>query len=65
MESFAVARNHIYGMLAAARADGIYVLPPANADTSTQVAAMQLSKAGTRLALLLNRMLASAGAAGR
>jgi hypothetical protein len=64
MESFALARDHAYGMLPAARADGVYALPPAYVEVATRDAAAQLSKAGVRLAFLLNRVLATARAAG-
>ena len=64
MESFAVARDHAYGMLPAVRTDGVYSLPPSHVDTATRDIAVQLSKAGTRLALLLNRMLATARGVG-
>jgi len=33
MESFAVARDHAYGMLPAVRTDGVYSLPPSHVDT--------------------------------
>ena len=49
-----VARDHAYGMLPAVRSDGVYSLPPSYVDTATRDTAVQLSKAGTRLALLLN-----------
>jgi hypothetical protein len=63
MESFALARDHAYGMLPAASADGVYVLPPAYVDTAIQDVAVQLSKAGVRLAYVLNRALAAEGRA--
>jgi S1/P1 Nuclease len=61
MQSFALARDHGYGMLPAARADGVFVLSPAYIDTATQDVATRLSKAGVRLAFVLNRALADAG----
>jgi hypothetical protein len=64
MESFALARDHAYGMLPAARTDGVYVLPPAYVDIAIPDAAAQLCKAGVRVAFLLNRVLATARAAG-
>jgi S1/P1 Nuclease len=60
MESFALARDHAYGMLPAANADGVYVLSPAYIDTATHDAAVQLSKAGVRLAFVLNHAIAAA-----
>jgi len=48
--SFAPARDHAYGLLPGARADGVYVLPSAYVDVATQDVAEQLSKAGVRLA---------------
>jgi hypothetical protein len=56
-ETFALARDHSYGMLPTAGADGIYALPPACVDTATRDVALQLSKAAIRLAFLLNRAL--------
>jgi hypothetical protein len=64
MESFALARDRAYGMLPAAGADGVYVLPRAYIDSATRDVAVQLTKAGTRLAFLLNRMLATAQGVG-
>jgi hypothetical protein len=60
MESHALARAHAYGMLPAPGGDGVYALSPDYVDTATRDVALQLSKAGIRLAMLLNRMLASA-----
>jgi hypothetical protein len=60
MESFALARDRAYGMFPAAGSDGVYALPRAYIDSATRDVAVQLSKAGTRLAFLLNRMLATA-----
>jgi hypothetical protein len=51
-------------MLPAARTDGVYVLSPAYVGVATRDASAQLSKAGVRLAFLLNRVLATARAAG-
>jgi hypothetical protein len=64
MESFAVARDHAYGMLPVVGTDGVYSLPPSYVETATRDVAVQLGNAGTRLALLLNRMLASARGVG-
>ena len=60
MESFILARDHAYGMLPSASPDGVFTLPPTYVDTATRDVAVQLGKAGTRLAFLLNRMLATA-----
>ena len=60
MESFALARDHAYGMLPGATLDGIYVLPPAYIDAATRDVAAQLSKARIRLAFLLNSVLGAA-----
>jgi S1/P1 Nuclease len=60
MESFGLARDHAYGMLPAAGADGVYVLSPAYVDTATQDVALQLSRTGVRLAFVLNRASATA-----
>jgi hypothetical protein len=65
MESFALARDHAYGMLPAPRADGVYVLPPAYVDVATRDVAAQLSKAGVRVAYVLNRALIAAQGAAR
>ena len=65
MESFALARDRAYGMLPAAGSDGVYALPRAYVDSATRDVASQLSKAGTRLALLLNRAMAAAQGVGR
>lgn len=65
MESFALARDHAYGLLPVARADGMYVLSPAYVDVARRDVAAQLSKAGVRLAFLLNGTLAVVQRAGR
>jgi hypothetical protein len=65
MESFALARDHAYDMLPAPRADGVYVLPPAYVDVATRDVATQLSKAGVRVAYVLNRALIAAQGAAR
>ena len=58
--SFTLARDRAYGMLPAAGSDGDYALQRAYIDSATGDVAVQLSKAGTKLAFLLNRMLATA-----
>ena len=65
MESFALARGHAYGTLPAASADGVYLLPSAYVNAATHDVALQLSKAGTRLAALLNRALGAGRDPGR
>lgn len=57
METFAVARNHAYGLLPAPGADGVYQLTPAYMEAAMSDAALQLSKAGVRLAFVLNKAL--------
>ena len=57
MESFAVAQSHVYGPLPDARARHRYELSSAYVDDATVVTAEQLSKAGVRLAWLLNQAL--------
>jgi nuclease S1 len=65
LESFALSRRHVYGGLPApvpgARGDGdVYALGPAYVAQATRVTARQLSKAGFRLAAILNRAFAAA-----
>ena len=55
MESFGVARRLAYGALPAAGADGVYSLSPQYLRRGREAAALQLSRAGVRLAELLNR----------
>jgi len=57
MESFAVAQSDVYGSLPVASAPNRYELPSAYAENATAVTALQLSKAGVRLAFLLNQAL--------
>ena len=57
MESFAVAKSHAYGLLPAASAAKHYELPAAYVADATTVTAQQLSKAGVRLAYVLNQAL--------
>ncbi|HEX4052220.1 MAG TPA: S1/P1 nuclease, partial [Steroidobacteraceae bacterium] len=63
MESFALARRVAYGELPEPTARGGYRLPTAYMSESRAIAALQLSRAGVRLAWLLNRAL-DGGAAG-
>jgi len=57
MESFEVARNQIYGRLPPPGADRAYTLLPAYVRQETRDAARQMSKAGLRLAFVLNSAL--------
>jgi hypothetical protein len=56
-ETFALARDHAYGMLGAPEPSGQYRLTDAYLADAVAVAAQQLQKAGVRLAVLLNRCL--------
>ena len=58
LQSFALARRVAYGALPAPDAHGHYQLSPAYVTRASQVVALQLSRAGVRLAMLLNRSLA-------
>lgn len=58
METFGVARDHAYGKLPPADADGVRHLNAAYRDDAGRVAAAQLAKAGVRLACVLNKALA-------
>lgn len=57
MESFSSAKLHAYGLLPIADAPNHYELAPAYVTDALVVTAQQLSKAGVRLAYLLNRAL--------
>jgi hypothetical protein len=57
MESFSAAKDHAYGLLPAADARNHYQLSAAYVNDATTVAAAQLSKAGVRLAMVLNQAL--------
>jgi hypothetical protein len=57
MESFLVAKTHVYGPLPAAGMAGDIALPESYVLAATQVTAEQLSKAGVRLAFVLNQSL--------
>ena len=57
MESWSVAKRYAYGPLPVASAPDYYDLPEAYVSQATAVTAEQLSKAGVRLAWLLNRVL--------
>jgi hypothetical protein len=57
MESYSVAKSHTYGLLPAPKPANHYHLSAGYVSDATTVTAEQLSKAGVRLALLLNRAL--------
>jgi len=57
MESFAVAQSHVYGPLPDRGARHRYELSSAYLEDATAVTAVQLDKAGVRLAWLLNQAL--------
>jgi len=56
-ESFRIAKDDAYGRLPVPNARGSYRLPDTYAAMATRDVAVQLSKAGVRLAMLLNRAL--------
>ena len=58
MESFQLAKTEAYGKLPAPNADGSYTLDAAYVTNAHGVVSQQLSKAGVRLAWVLNRALA-------
>jgi hypothetical protein len=57
LESFSAAKDHAYGVLPSPTAKGSYRLPASYVDDATAVVAIQLSKAGVRLAMVLNNSL--------
>jgi hypothetical protein len=57
LETYAVAKKYAYGPLPGASGGSPYQLSQAYVDDATAVTAEQLSKAGVRLAFLLNRAL--------
>jgi hypothetical protein len=57
LESFLVAKQHAYGKLPKPVSTDNYVLSAAYVDDATAVTAEQLSKAGVRLAYVLNRAM--------
>ncbi len=57
MESFSVAKSHAYGLLPAPDRPNRYELTAVYVADATAVTAEQLSKAGVRLAEVLNRAL--------
>lgn len=56
-ESYTVGRRHAFGKLPPPDSAGHYILTPAYVDDATQIVAQQLSKAGVRLAFVLNQAL--------
>jgi hypothetical protein len=56
-ESFTVARKHAYGLLPGATSGNHYSLSESYLSDATSVTAQQLSKAGVRLAYILNRSM--------
>jgi hypothetical protein len=57
MESFAVARKDAYGLLPQPGESGVYMLDARYADTAVQDVRVQLSRAGLRLVVMLNKAL--------
>jgi hypothetical protein len=57
MEAFALARRDAYGLLPRPGDQGTYALPPAYTEQAGQDVALQLSRAGIRLAFVLNPAL--------
>lgn len=58
-EAFLVAKTQVYGKLPKPAGSGTYALPAAYVKASTPVVSLQLSRAGVRLATVLNRALAA------
>jgi hypothetical protein len=61
LEAFALARDNAYALLPAPSGQSTYSLSPAYVDQAVRDVALQLSRAGVRLALILNRALAASG----
>jgi hypothetical protein len=57
MQSFEIARDHAYARLPPPASDRSYRLPPAYIEQETRDVAVQLSKAGVRLAFVMNDAL--------
>ena len=51
MEAFAIARSDAYGLLPPSGDEGAYALPPEYAEQAARDVALQLSRAGVRLAM--------------
>ena len=60
MEAFLIARSDAYGLLPPSGDEGAYALPPEYAEQAARDVALQLSRAGVRLAMVLNQALAAA-----
>ena len=60
MEAFALARRDAYGLLPPPGDHGVYLLTSPYADQAARDVALQLSRAGVRLAFVLNQALAAA-----
>jgi hypothetical protein len=60
MESFAVARQDAYGGLPEASTRGVYLLDARYTEAAIRDVRVQLSRAGVRLAVVLNRALGRA-----
>jgi S1/P1 Nuclease len=59
MEAFALARRDAYGPLTPPGGHHTYSLPPSYTEQAEQDVALQLSRAGVRLAVVLNQALGS------
>lgn len=57
-EAFEIAKATVYGTLPQPNTAGVYALPPSYVAASSPIVVMQLSRAGVRLASVLNRVLA-------
>jgi len=60
MEAFALAQRDAYGLLPPPVDRAIYSLPSAYTEQATRDVTLQLSRAGVRLAMVLNQALAAA-----
>jgi hypothetical protein len=59
MEAFGLAREHAYGLLPQPNGEGTYSLPPTYIQQAVQDVPLQLSRAGVRLAFVLNKAFAT------
>ena len=60
MEAFDLARRDAYGLLPRPGDQGTYALPPAYTKQAVRDVVLQLSRAGVRLAFVLNQALVAA-----
>ena len=60
MQAFALARHDAYGLLPRPGDQGTYALPPAYTKQAVRDVVLQLSRAGVRLAFVLNQALVAA-----